>query len=286
VRLEDYPTQPHFTATVLSTQRITDPAADVEVRELVLEVEQHKFDFEVGQCIGVLTEGPVEFGDAVHHRLYSVADTPAPADAGQPEITIVVRRCSYIDDYSGETFDGVSSNYICDRAKGDQLTITGPYGAPFNVPDDKTANLIMIGLGTGIAPFRGLLKRIYREIGGWDGKVRLLYGAHSGLELLYMNTTRDDVANYLGEKNFEAIKALSPRPDWADPIAWDDAIADRADEIRQLVLNDNTFIYIAGLSQIQDPLHEMFSNMFDKADEWDSLKASLVAEHRWVELLY
>ncbi|MBT8445238.1 MAG: ferredoxin-NADP reductase, partial [Gammaproteobacteria bacterium] len=118
MRLEDYPTQPRFTATVLSTERITDKAADVEVRELVLEVEQHKFDFEVGQCIGVLTEGPVEFGDAVHHRLYSVADTPA--SAGKPEITIVVRRCSYIDDYSGETYDGVSSNYICDRTKGDQ----------------------------------------------------------------------------------------------------------------------------------------------------------------------
>jgi hypothetical protein len=38
MRLEDYPTEPRFNATVLSTERITDEGADAEVRELVLEV--------------------------------------------------------------------------------------------------------------------------------------------------------------------------------------------------------------------------------------------------------
>ncbi|MFW2405966.1 MAG: FAD-binding oxidoreductase [Gammaproteobacteria bacterium] len=284
MRLEDFPTAPHYAATILSTERITDAGAPVEVRELVLEVEQHKFDFEVGQCIGVLTEGPVEFGSATHHRLYSVADTPTGGD--KPEITIVVRRCSYIDDYSGETYDGVSSNYICDRTKGDQLSITGPYGAPFRVPDDKSANIIMIGLGTGIAPFRGLLKRIYKEIGSWQGEVRLLYGAHSGLELLYMNTTRDDVANYTGESGFEAIKALSPRPDWGDPIAWNEALAERADEIRDMITAENTYIYVSGLSQISDPLDDMFAKLSEPSKDWATRKHELIDQHRWVELLY
>ncbi len=54
MRIEDYPTEPRFTATVLSSERITEDASDVEVRELVLEVEEHQFNFKIGQSIGVL----------------------------------------------------------------------------------------------------------------------------------------------------------------------------------------------------------------------------------------
>ena len=80
MRLEDYPKEPRYSATLLSTERITDEGADAEVRELVLEVDRPQFDFEIGQSIGVLVEGPREFGGALHHRLYTVADTPAAKD--------------------------------------------------------------------------------------------------------------------------------------------------------------------------------------------------------------
>lgn len=242
MRIEDYPTEPRFTATVLSSERITDESADVEVRELVLEVDAHQFSFEVGQSIGVLVNGPEEFGGSVHHRLYTVADTPSPGKSGKPEITIVVRRCDYIDDYSGEKYVGVNSNFICNRRSGDEVSITGPFGIPFNIPADRNANLLLIGLGTGIAPFRGLVKKIYQDGDGWKGKVRLLYGAHSGLELLYMNDKRDDFARYYDEETFETIQALSPRPNWADPIAWDYAIEERAEEILKMLADDHTHV--------------------------------------------
>lgn len=54
MRIEDYPTEPHFSATILSTEPLTEEFSDVEVRELVLEVDDHEFNFEVGQSIGVL----------------------------------------------------------------------------------------------------------------------------------------------------------------------------------------------------------------------------------------
>lgn len=286
MRLEDYPTEPRYDATILSTERITDAAADVEVRELVLEVDQHHFNFEIGQCVGVLVEGPQQFGSPTHHRLYTVAGTPPPQTSGKPEITIVVRRCTYIDDFSGEEYPGVSSNYLCDRRPGERLAITGPFGTPFNVPTDKQANLLLIGLGTGIAPFRGLLKHIYREPGAWQGQVRLLYGAHSSLELLYMNSVRDDIAVHADEPTFETIKALSPRPNWAAPIAWNDAVAERADEIRGMLSDEHTYIYVAGLSQIRDPLDEMFGELLSSADDWARTKSALIEQRRWVELLY
>ena len=284
MRLEDYPTEPRYSATVLSTEEITGEGADVEVRELVLEVDKHAFDFEIGQSIGVLVEGSGEFGRSVHHRLYTVADTPK-AD-GNPEITIVVRRCNYIDDYSGESYIGVNSNFLCDRQPGDKVTITGPFGMPFDVPADRNANLLLIGLGTGIAPFRALVKHIYTDVGDWKGKVRLLYGAHSGLELLYMNEKRDDFANYYDEDTFEAFKALSPRPNWADPIAWDFAIEDRADEIWKMLDDERTYVYVAGQKDIRDSLDELFGEMAESEAVWQKKKAGLMEAGRWVELIY
>jgi len=284
MRLEDYPTEPKFTATVLSTEEITEEGSEAEVRELVLEVDKQQFDFEVGQSIGVLVEGPGDFGDSVHHRLYTVADTPKPS--GNPKITIAVRRCNYVDDYSGEQYIGVNSNFLCDRKPGDKVTITGPFGMPFTVPTDKTANLLLIGLGTGIAPFRALVKHIYQDVGDWQGKVRLLYGAHSGLELLYMNNKRDDFTNYYDETTFEAFKALSPRPNWADPIAWDFAIEDRADEISKMLSDEHTYVYIAGRKPIRDALDNLFSEMSESATVWAKKKAELVEQGRWVELVY
>jgi ferredoxin--NADP+ reductase len=286
MRIEDYPIDPRFTATVLSSERITDEAADVEVRELVLEVEHHQFDFKIGQSIGVLVKGPREFGGSVHHRLYTVADAPYPKKKGKPEVTIVVRRCNYIDDYNGEQYVGTNSNYLCDREPGDRLTITGPFGMPFEVPADKSANLLLIGLGTGIAPFRALVRHIYQEDHGWKGKVRLLYGAHSGLELLYMNNKRDDFARYYDEETFEAIKALSPRPNWADPIAWDFALEQRAEEIWNMLSDSQTYVYVAGLEQVRNTLDELFSNMCGSEEGWAEMKAGLVEQGRWVELLY
>jgi ferredoxin--NADP+ reductase len=286
MRLDDYPTEPRYTATVLSTEAITEKGADVEVRELVIEVKDHEFDFEIGQSIGVLAPGPAEFGGSLHHRLYTVADLPNTGGDGNPQITIAVRRCSYIDDYSGEEYVGVNSNFLCDSNVGDTITITGPFGMPFKVPEDRAANLLLIGMGTGIAPFRALMKYIYGNIGDWQGKVRLLYGAQSGLELLYMNKQRDDFSNYYDEETFEAFKALSPRPNWADPIAWDYAIEDRADEIWELLHDEHTYVYIAGQKRIRDALDRMFAGMSGSMEGWEKHKARLVEQERWVELLY
>ena len=48
MRLEDYPTEPRYSATVLKSEEITEQGSKVEVRELVLEVDKHEFDFDIG----------------------------------------------------------------------------------------------------------------------------------------------------------------------------------------------------------------------------------------------
>ena len=213
--LQDYDTTTRFKARVVANQRITPPRSEEEVRELVLEVERADLPYFPGQSVGVLAPGAPEFGKPDHFRLYSIADLLETSPSGLPRIKLAVRRCSYIDDYSGERYPGVASNYLCDLQPGADVTLAGPFGLAFPVPEEHDANLILIGSGTGIAPFRALVKHIYRDISDWSGLIWLLYGAKSGLELLYMNEEKDDFAQYYDEETFRAFKALSPRPNWS-----------------------------------------------------------------------
>ena len=283
MRLGDYDTSERFDATVLSSERITSEAA-VEVRELVLEVDRPDFRYRIGQSIGVIAPGDPGFGRHEHFRLYSVADLPESGD--RPRIKLCVRRCSYVDEYSGEAYPGVASNYLCDRGVGDQITISGPYGLAFEVPEDHSASLILIGTGTGIAPFRAFIKHIYRNVPDWSGPIRLFYGARSGLDLLYMNEERDDFTQYYDRETFEAIRALSPRPHWDDPIAWEEALDARGKEVCDMLEQPNTIVYVAGLEEIRDQLDAVFAKLHGSDELWREHKARLVAEGRWVELMY
>ena len=285
-RLEDYETRTKYQATVLSNERITPEESDEEIRELVLEVDGADFSSEVGQSIGVFAPGSPEFGTEHHFRLYSVADLPGKSPAGNPKIDIVVKRCSYIDKYSGERYDGVASNYLCDLKAGDTLTLAGPFGLVFEVPEERDANLILIGSGTGIAPFRAFVKHLYHNVPRWAGKIWLFYGAKSGLEMLYMNDKQDDFTQYYDEETFMAFKALSPRPNWADPIAWDQALSERGDELWKMLGDPKTYVYVAGLEKMREELDKVLSRLAGSEQKWERRRAELMAGGRWVEVLY
>ncbi|UCH28797.1 MAG: hypothetical protein JSV06_11030 [Myxococcales bacterium] len=284
-RLEDYDTEQRFQATVVSSERIT-PEEAPEVRELTLDIQKAGFDLELGQSVGVLAPGDEAFGQKHHFRLYSVADLPERGDSGLPRIKIAVRRCSYVDKYSGEEYPGVASNYLCDRVAGDTITMSGPYGLAFEVPEEMDANLILIGTGTGIAPFRAFVKHLHQNVPEWKGTITLFYGARSGLELLYMNDKRDDFSQYYDRETFQAFKALSPRPSWAAPIDWDAALSERGAELWGLLEQPNTYVYIAGLEKMRAELDAAFTEIAGSQQKWARRKAELTAGGRWVELLY
>ena len=285
-RLEDYDTKPQFQATIVSSQRITPEDYEVEVRELTLDIQEPHFEFQLGQSIGVLAPGAKEFGQEVHFRLYSVADLPERGEHGLPRIKIAVRRSSYVDKYSGEEYPGVASNYLCDLKPGDSITMAGPYGLAFELPEEMDANLILIGTGTGIAPFRAFVKNIYKNVPEWRGNVTLFYGARSGLELLYMNDEKDDFTQYYDQDTFHAFKALSPRPAWEAPIDWEGALTKRGEELWKLLGQPNTYVYVAGLEKMRGELDAAFGDIAGSERKWARRKAELVAGGRWVELLY
>lgn len=282
--LSDLNTKTQYKAKIRKTKRLT-PANTEEIREIMLEVEDPEFRCQVDQSFGVLVKHDSDFGNEYHHRLYSVADIPSRND-GKTQLTMLVKRCSYVDDFNGELYQGVASNYLCDRQLGDVITVTGPFELPFKIPADKNANLILIGMGTGIAPFRAFVKHIYADVKEWKGKIRLFYGAKSGLELLYLNEKDGDLTSYYDEATFEAFHALSPRPHWQDPISLDAAIEERAEEVLEMLSYSNTYIYIAGYEKVKENLNKAFINIMGSKEKWENRKAELIAGKKWAEVIY
>lgn len=294
MRLEDYDQGPRYQAIVLDSRRLTALESPEEIREIELKVYNQQINYAPGQTIGVIYDAEsyydhdthLPIGHKHHFRLYTIADMSDKSDEDGTVFKICVKRCNYIDEYSGELYDGIASNYLCDLSAGDQVTINGPFGLAFDIPPDKNANLLMIGMGTGIAPFRAFIKHIYHDIGDWQGKVRLFYGARSGLEMLYMNDEANDLTMYYDHATFEAIQALSPRPDWAEPAALGDALKDRAAEILSLLDSEHLYIYVAGREDILHTLETTFENISGSKERWHQIKADLQESGRWRELIY
>ena len=84
----------------------------------------------------------------------------------------------------------------------------------------------------------------------------------------------------------EAFRALSPRPGWSDPIAWDHAIGTRGDELWKMLGDPKTYVYVSGLEKMAGELDKVFSSLAGSPETWARRKAELAAGRRWVELLY
>ena len=285
MRLQDYDIATQYTGTIADTHPITPPESDIEVREITLDVFDDGFNVQVGQNIGILLPGHESFGNDHHLRLYSVADVPEKIENAL-RVHICVRRCNYIDEFTGEEHPGLASNYLCDLRHGETLTLTGPYGSPFQIPTESNTALILIGAGTGIAPFRAMIKQAFRRQPPFAGRIYLFHGAQTGLEMLYRNDQKDDFAQYYDLDTFEAIGVLSNRPHWSTAIDWESAFSSRAEELWAMLLDSHTYVYIAGLEGIRDELEREFAKLADSEDEWTRRKAELVAGKRWNELLY
>jgi ferredoxin--NADP+ reductase len=272
-----------FSGTLLRSERITPAASPEEVRNLVFRTDDRSFDGRTGQCVRVLAPG--KFGNKYHTRLYSLAEVEE-GERDSTEFTLCVRRCHYVDDFNGQEYPGVASNFLCDLRPGSEVRFSGPTGYPFVVPDNPQADILMIGMGTGIAPFRGLVREIYRRHGGWQGRVRLFHGARSGLEMLYMNEENKDLSLYYDQATFRAFQAVSPRPHFDAPVAMDRALEQNAAEVWDMLQGADTRVFIAGPQALQATVDKAIAAMAGGAAAWGALLQKLADGGRWQEVLY
>lgn len=125
-------------------------------------------------------------------RLYSISSSPR-GHAGQVHLT--VGRVSSV--VNGRVRKGVASTMLADRvAAGSKVRVFVQPSHGFTIPADPGAAMIMIGPGTGIAPFRAFLHE--RAALGAPGKNWLFFGDHrSACDYLYEEELRGFVASGL-----------------------------------------------------------------------------------------
>ncbi|ANW03557.1 bifunctional cytochrome P450/NADPH--P450 reductase [Bradyrhizobium icense] len=119
-------------------------------------------------------------------RYYSISSSPS-SDPARCSVTVGVVEAPAS---SGRgVYKGVCSNYLAGRRVGDTVHATiRETKAGFRLPDDAAQPVIMIGPGTGLAPFRGFLQeRAHRKAQGAKlGPAMLFFGCrHPEQDFLY-----------------------------------------------------------------------------------------------------
>jgi ferredoxin--NADP+ reductase len=133
------------------------------VQHLKFDLSESNLKYIEGQSIGIIPPGVDKNGKPEKLRLYSIASTRHGDDVNDKTVSLCVRQLEYKHPETGETVYGVCSTHLCFLKPGDEVKITGPVGKEMLLPDDTDAKVIMMATGTGIAPMRAYLWRMFKD---------------------------------------------------------------------------------------------------------------------------
>lgn len=112
-------------------------------------------------------------------RMYSIASSQELVDE---EVHITVDHVHFERD--GEDRWGVGSRYLCSAGEGAQVPVFIDSNERFRLPADAARDVIMVGPGTGVAPFRAFVQQ--RQAEGASGRNWLFFGnPHRHSDFLY-----------------------------------------------------------------------------------------------------
>ena len=114
-------------------------------------------------------------------RMYSIASSQAEVEE-EVHLTVGVVRYPQAD---GTVRSGGASSFLADRlAEGSEVRVFVEHNDNFRLPEDGNTPVIMVGPGTGIAPFRAFIQQ--RDADGASGKNWLFFGnPHFTQDFLY-----------------------------------------------------------------------------------------------------
>jgi sulfite reductase (NADPH) flavoprotein alpha-component len=168
-------------------------------------------------------------------RLYSISSSPV-AHVGQIHTTIAVVRFTAHNRDRG----GVCSTLFADRTSlADRLPIYIQPNKKFKLPPNPDAPIIMIGPGTGIAPFRGFLHE--RRALGHKGKNWLFFGERSvATDYLY----RDELESMHMDGHLTRLDTAFSRDD-SHKLYVQDRMLEQASQFWGW-LQDGASVYVCG----------------------------------------
>lgn len=171
---------------------------------------------------------------ALRPRLYSIASSPR-ATPGEVHLCVAVVR----DERRGRVRHGVASAFLADRAANAAAVPAYIQTSHFRLPTDPATPVIMVGPGTGVAPFRGFLAE--RQARGIRGRCWLLFGERNrATDFLY----ETELLAWLGDGTLSRLDTAFSR-DLAQKIYVQDRMRENAEDLWRW-LQDGAHFYVCG----------------------------------------
>jgi ferredoxin--NADP+ reductase len=271
----------------LSNEELVGEGGIGTVRHLIFDVSGGDLRYVEGQSIGIIPEGTDDKGKPHKLRLYSIASTRHGDHIDDKTVSLCVRQLEYKHPETGETVYGVCSTYLCNMQPGADVKITGPVGKEMLLPDDPEANIIMMATGTGIAPFRAYLWRMFKDAEQaanpdyqFKGLAWLIFGIPTTPNILYKEELEELQAKY--PDNFRITYAISREQKNAEGgrMYIQHRCQEMGDELWNLVKQEKTHTYICGLKGMEDGIDEAMTAAAAKDGvEWKAFQKSI--KSRW-----
>lgn len=159
-------------------QQYAELTGDAQLREIVSDSDKLDAYLAITPPVGVLAAAPKALDAQTLYglfrpqtpRLYSIAS--AQAEVGE-EVHLTVGVVRF--DHHGHTYTGATSGFIGERLEeGAEVKVFVETNPHFRLPSNGDTPIIMIGAGTGVAPFRSFMQQ--REANGDSGKNWLFFG--------------------------------------------------------------------------------------------------------------
>jgi sulfite reductase (NADPH) flavoprotein alpha-component len=191
-------------------------------RQLADVLQEYPLDCSASELLGTFKR--------LQPRLYSIASS---AKAHPREVHLTVAAVRY-----GKR-KGVSSTFLADRAQDAEVPVFVQPARHFRVPNEGDVPMIMIGPGTGVAPFRAFLQE--RRARGDQGKNWLFFGEqHAASDFYY----RDELQGMQHDGLLTQLSLAFSR-DQAEKIYVQDRIREQGAELWRW-LQDGARLYICG----------------------------------------
>jgi len=167
-------------------------------------------------------------------REYSIASS---LEAHPEELHLMVKRVAYT--HNEREHLGTGSNWLARLAEGEQAQVYLKPNAHFKLPTKDDTKIIMVGAGTGVAPFRSFL--FEREAQGITGNSWLFFGEqHFRSEFLYQAEWLDHLKTGVLEKMSVAFSR-----DQAEKVYVQHRLLENGAELWQW-LQDGAHFYVCG----------------------------------------
>jgi ferredoxin--NADP+ reductase len=288
VQVNTYRPATPLTAKVVSNDALVAEGGVGLVQHIKFDIAGSDLKYAEGQSIGIIPPGIDKKGKPEKLRLYSIASTRHGDDVDDKSVSLCVRQLEYKND-AGEEIKGVCSTFLCDLKPGDEVKITGPTGKEMLLPPDEDANVIMFATGTGIAPMRAYLWRMFKDNEReanpnyqFKGFAWLVFGVPQTANILYKGELEEMLEKY--PDNFRLTYAISREQQNSEGgrMYIQHRVAENAPEMWNMMKNPKTHTYICGLRGMEPGIEAALGAEAEKEGiVWKEYVRAMKKEERW-----